>query len=228
MIHRMHRALRILSTALITAGLVMLIDAGMTLAWKEPLSSIYGAIKQQQAENELNDLEDSFLSSLPDVRGLKNVRAARKLADAFEDEIHDGEGIGRIAIPGIDLDAVMVQGTDTAALQKGPGHYPKTGLPGQGTAIGIAGHRTTYLAPFRHIDRIEEGDEVVLDMPYGDFTYDVEKTRIVKPSDVEIVRDVGYERVVLTACHPLYSAAERYAVFGRLAGIELTETRGSG
>jgi sortase A len=218
----MHRTLRILSIVLITAGLVVLSDVAATLAWKEPVSSIYGAIQQQRAQNDLDDLEDAFAERpLPDVRGLTNVRAAGKLADAFEDEVATGEPIGKILIPRIDLDAVVVQGTDTASLQKGPGHYPDTALPGQGKTIGVAGHRTTYLAPFRHIDQIEPGDEVVIEAPYGDFAYGVTKTEIVDPEDVDIVDDVGFERLVLTACHPLYSTAERYAIFARLVEIEL-------
>jgi sortase A len=218
----MHRTLRILSIVLITAGLVVLSDVGATLAWKEPVSSIYGAIQQQRAQNDLDDLEDAFAGRpLPDVRGLTDVRAAGKLAGAFEDAVTTGKPIGKILIPRIDLDAVAVQGTDTASLQKGPGHYPDTALPGQGKTIGIAGHRTTYLAPFRHIDQIEAGDEVVLEMPYGDFAYRVTKTEIVDPEDVDIVDNVGFERLVLTACHPLYSAAERYAIFARLVEIDL-------
>ena len=219
---RMHRTLRILSIVLITAGLVVLSDVAATLAWKEPVSSIYGAIQQQRAQNDLDDLEDAFAERpLPDVQGLTDVRAAGKLADAFEDEVATGKPIGTILIPRIDLDAVVVQGTDTASLQKGPGHYPDTALPGQGKTIGVAGHRTTYLAPFRHIDQIEPGDEVVIEAPYGDFIYGVTKTEIVDPEDVGIVDNVGFERLVLTACHPLYSAAERYAIFARLVEIDL-------
>jgi sortase A len=218
----MHRTLRILSIVLITAGLVVLSDVAATLAWKEPVSSIYGAIQQQRAQNDLDDLEDAFAERpLPDVQGLTDVRAAGKLADAFEDEVATGKPIGTILIPRIDLDAVVVQGTDTASLQKGPGHYPDTALPGQGKTIGVAGHRTTYLAPFRHIDQIEPGDEVVIEAPYGDFIYGVTKTEIVDPEDVGIVDNVGFERLVLTACHPLYSAAERYAIFARLVEIDL-------
>ncbi len=132
-----------------------------------------------------------------------------------------GQGIGKIRIPSIDLEVVVVQGTDTASLQKGPGHYPDTAFPGQGKTIGIAGHRTTYLAPFRKINEIENGDEIELDMPYGTFTYEVQKHEIVDPSQIEIVDDVGYERLVLTACHPLYSAAQRWAVFAKLSEISL-------
>jgi sortase A len=225
----MDRGLRILSTALITAGLVLLADVGVTLAWEEPVSFLYGSIQQDRAANQLDELEESFLSGpLPDIRGLADVRAAGELADVFERELDTGEGIGRVEIPSIDLDAVLVQGTDTGTLQKGPAHYPDTGLPGQGTTVGIAGHRTTYLAPFRDIDALGAGDEVVVEMPYGDFTYEVERSAIVDPSDVHIVRDVDRERLVLTACHPLYSAAERYAAFARLTEIELARPAAGG
>jgi sortase A len=220
----MHRVLTIISTALITAGVVVLADVGMTLAWEEPVSSIYGSIQQQRAEGQLDDLEQEFLDRpLPDVEGLTGVKAARKLANAFEDDLDTGKGIGRIEASGMNLDAVVVEGTDTGTLQKGPGRYPETALPGQGKTIGIAGHRTTYLAPFREIDEIEEGEEIVVEMPYGTFTYDVTKTEIVEPSEVEVVNNVGHEQLVLTACHPEYSAAERYVVFARLAEIELAE-----
>ncbi len=219
----MRRALHILSIAMITAGIVILVDVAMTLAWKEPISTVYGTIQQGKAADSLDDLERSFLSS-PEHRAASEesdpkVRLDR-LAHAFADQVQTGQGIGRIKIPGIGLDAVVVQGTDTASLQKGPGHYPETAFPGEGRTIGIAGHRTTYLAPFRHINEIDEGDTVVLEMPYGTFTYEVSKHEIVDPYQVDIVDEVGYERLVLTACHPLYSAAERWAVFARLADAE--------
>lgn len=197
-----------------------MVDVALTLAWKEPISTVYGSIQQGQAADSLDQLEQSFLE-LPRARAAADEQdeevRLRRLADAFADEVETGQGIGRIVIDSIGLDTVVVQGTDTASLQKGPGHYPETAFPGQGATIGIAGHRTTYLAPFRHINEIERGDEVVLEMPYGTFTYEVEGHRVVDPYQVEIVDDVGYERLVLTACHPLYSAAERWAVFARLS-----------
>ena len=226
MIRALRRALHILSIALITAGAVILIDVGLTLAWKEPLSTVYGSIQQGKAEDSLRELEQTFLD-LPQARAAAAEDDARKridqLADAFADEVETGQGIGRIEIPTIGLDTVVVQGTDTATLRKGPGHYPETAFPGQGRTIGIAGHRTTYLAPFRRINEIEKGDEVVLDMPYGTFTYEVEGDEVVDPYQLEIVDDVGYERLVLTACHPLYSAAQRWAVFARLSDEQPVE-----
>jgi sortase A len=224
----MHRLMRIISVALITAGITIGVDVGMTLAWKEPMSTIYGSIQQGKAEDSLADLEHEFVA-LPEVKRVEEraasgrepnlERQARALADVFAKQVDTGQGIGRIEIPSIDVDLVVVQGTDTASLQKGPGHYPETAFPGQGRTIGIAGHRTTYAAPFHDIDEIADGDEITLEMPYGTFTYTVSKHEIVEPTQVEIVDDVGHERLVLTACHPLYSAAERWAVFAELSSV---------
>jgi sortase A len=88
--------------------------------------------------------------------------------------------------------------------------------------VGIAGHRTTYLAPFRHIDSMKRGDRIVLEMPYATIVYRVQKTEIVDPTDVGVVKYVGYERLVLSACHPLYSAAQRFIVFARAVGERLS------
>jgi sortase A len=219
----MRRALEILSVALITAGVVILADVALTLAWKEPVSSIYGSIQQGKAEDSLNEVTDEFLDSPARREALEardsDVRLAR-LARAFAAQVKTGQGIGRISIPSIDLDVVIVQGTDTSSLQKGPGHYPETAFPGQARTVAIAGHRTTYLAPFRDIDEIADGDRISLEMPYGTFTYEVTGHRVVAPEDVGIIDDVGHERLVLTACHPLYSAAQRWAVFATLKNAE--------
>jgi sortase A len=227
----MTRGLRILSTALITAGLVVLADVGLTLAWQEPVSSLYGSIQQGQAEDELRDLESSYptAADLEAIAGVEGSAAqARILARRFEPRVRAGHAIGRIVVPRMDLDAVVVEGTDTEDLQKGPGHYPETPLPGAGGTTAIAGHRTTYLAPFRDIDRMERGHEITVEMPYATFEYTVERTDIVDPSEVEVVRRVDHERLVLTACHPLYSAAERYVVFARLERIVIFDAARGG
>lgn len=223
------RFLRILSVTMITAGIVILADAGITLAWKEPLSAAYASFRQRAADHQLDTLRSEFLASpevaeidRPTGRGgsgeqrLAEQRAAR-LADVFERQrLEDGEAFGRLEIPSLGVDYVVIEGTDTGSLQRGPGHYPTTALPGQGETIAIAGHRTTYGAPFSQINAIEPGDEIIIEMPYGTFAYEVTKSEIVEPTDVGIVDDVGSERLVLTACHPRYSAAQRYAVFADL------------
>jgi sortase A len=218
------RTLRILSVSLITTGVVILADVALTVAWEEPVSSVYASIEQREAEDELAELEASFvthddLAALGEVRGA--TAKARLLADRFAGRAEAGEGIGRVEIPSIGVDTVIVEGTDAAALRTGPGHYPDTAFPGQGETVGMAGHRTTYRAPFRRIDQLGDGDLISVDMPYATLTYAVEGVSVVEPSDVEIVGDVGRERLVLTACHPLYSAAQRIAVFARLSDVDL-------
>jgi sortase A len=226
-----HRLRHILPTALITAGLLVMLDAGLTVLWQEPLSAAYGSLQQGQARDELDRLEAEFPTpeDLAAVSGdAESYEQVGILADRFEGRIKDGDAIGVIDIDRIDLNAVFLQGTDTGTLQHGPGHYPRTSLPGQPGTVAIAGHRTTYLAPFRHIDSMKEGDRVTLEMPYGTFTYRVQKTAIVDDSAVGIVHKVGYERLVLTACHPLYSASQRYVAFARLAHIAIFDAARGG
>jgi sortase A len=226
-----HRPRHILATALITAGLLVMLDAGLTVLWQEPLSAAYGSIQQGQARDELDRLEAGFPTpeDLAAVGGVtESDERVRILADRFEGRIKEGDAIGVIDIDRINLNAVFLQGTGTGTLQNGPGHYPKTSLPGQPGTVAIAGHRTTYLAPFRHINEIEDGDEIRLEMPYAAFTYVVEKHEIVDDSAVQIVDPVGYERLVLTACHPLHSAAQRWAIFAKLTRIDTFGISGEG
>ena len=218
------RLLRIVGTALITAGLVILADAGLTLVWQEPASAAFAWFGQRDAEADLEELEAEFAKQSQTETNTER-RGFAPLARRMEAEIRTGQGIGRVAIREIGLDVVMVQGTDTSSLRKGPGRYPATALPGQGRTIGIAGHRTTYSAPFRRINELDGGERLTVEMPYGRFTYEVKKTRIVEPTQVGVVRDVGRERVVLTACHPLYSAKQRIVVFASLIGEEPIATR---
>jgi sortase A len=214
---------------LITAGLVVFADAGLTLVWQEPLSAAYGAIKQAQAEDQLNQLEDQYPTpaDLAAIAGVKGInQKARILADRFEPHLQEGHAIGRIEIDRIGLNIVVVQGTDTSSLEKGPGHYRNTPIPGQPGTVAIAGHRTTYLAPFRHINDIQDGDEIRIEMPYAAFTYTVLRHEVVDPSDVGIIKPVGFDQLVLTACHPPYSAAHRWAVFAKLTRVDLFDISG--
>ncbi|HEX6752320.1 MAG TPA: class E sortase [Solirubrobacterales bacterium] len=221
----MHRFLRILSTALITAGIVLMADIGITLAYEEPLTSIYASVQQRNAENELDETEASY-PSRADERAIARIRNRKRkiatLARRFGAKAEPGEAIGRLRAPTMgDLDIVVVQGTDTASLQKGPGHFPETPFPGQGGTVAIAGHRTTYGAPFRDAESVERGDRMVLEMPYAKIFYRVQKTEVVDPTDVGVVKYVGYERLVLSTCHPVYSAAQRLIVFAHAVGERL-------
>jgi len=234
----MRRVLRILATALTTAGLIVAIDVGLTLVWEEPLSNLYAAFQQSKAEDELEELERDFPAA-PDLEAVAGAgsleQRVAELADRFaeSDHVTTGSAIGRIEIPAIDLDIVVVEGTDTASLQRGPGHFTPSddedtqrqgdgsAFPGQGESVGVAGHRTTYKAPFRRTNELEPGDEITLEMPYATFAYEVQKIDIVDPTEIGVVRNVGYERLVLSACHPLYSAAQRIITFAKLKEVSL-------
>jgi sortase A len=214
----MRRALRTFSTVLIVAGALLLADAATTLLWQEPLSALYGRIQQGKLEDRLSALEKAPLAAV-DQRALRQLDASRRLAfaaRALARRSDDGDPLGRIRMPSIGVAEVFVEGTEGDDLRGGPGHYPATPLPGQRGTVAIAGHRTTYGAPFHDVDDLRRGDRIELDMPYGRFTYRVERTRIVPPTATEVTDRVGYDRLVLSACHPLYSAAQRIVVFARL------------
>jgi sortase A len=211
--------LRQLSTILILAGLLLLADVGLTLAWQEPVSKLYADWRQDALADDLEDLnrpqlrpaEVKALDRLP----LDSERAAF-LARALKRRTEVGDPIGRIRLPEIGVNKVVVEGTDGGSLRKGPGHYPETPFPGIHGTVAIAGHRTTYGAPFNELDKLEQGDEILVEMPYGRFVYEVERQQIVEPTATWVTRRVNHDRLVLTACHPKYSAAERIVIFARL------------
>jgi sortase A len=136
-----------------------------------------------------------------------------------------GDAIGRLLLATLDRSYFMVEGVDTANLRKGPRHYPDTPLPGERGTVAVAGHRTTYLVLFRTIDQLGRGDPVVASMPYGRFAYRVVRTRVVEPTALWVLRRVRFNQLILTACHPLYSAAQRIVVFARFARREPPSVR---
>jgi sortase A len=215
----MRRALRVLANVLIVAGVLLVVDGAITLLWEEPVSSLYARVQQERLEDELAELERSgpppeerrVLARLPGER-LRLRFAAR----AAKRRLEPGDPVGRVRAAAIGLDEVVVHGTGGGELRNGPGHYPETSLPGARGTVAIAGHRTTYGAPFRDVDDLAEGARIELETPYGRFDYRVERTRIVAPTATWVIRRVAYDRLVLTACHPLYSADERIVVFARL------------
>jgi sortase A len=217
------RPLRALSTVLIIAGVLMLSDAALTVAWQEPVSGAYAWIVQDRLGGDLRKLEAARpgAAELAALRALEgDRRRIAFLARLLRRTADRGDAVGRIRIPKINANFVVVDGTDTTSLRKGPGIYDEVPFPGAPGTTAIAGHRTTYLAPFRRIDQLARGDRITLEMPYARLTYEVEKKRIVAPTELSVIKRVAYDRLVLSACHPLYSAAKRIVVFARLAGVQ--------
>jgi sortase A len=203
----MRAALRFFASVMMVSGALLITDAAVTLLWQEPVSAFVAERQQDQLAEQLFD---------PPPQVEKRVRERMPLP---------GDAIGRLEIPAIGVSEYVVEGTDTANLRKGPGHYPDTPLPGQPGTVAVAGHRTTYGAPFRDIDKLRRGHRALFDTPYGRFVYRVEQNKIVDDSDLSVLEPVGYKRLMLSACHPLYSAAQRVIVFAKQVGRERSRVR---
>jgi sortase A len=214
-----HRLLRGLAILLGVIGVLALSDGVITLVWQEPVSGLLAHIAQGQLAKSLDRLEhqrptlavEHALDGLP-----TDEQRMAYFARNLQQTAAPGQAVGRIVIPRIGADYVIVAGTSESSLKKGPGIYSGTSVPGLPGTVGIAGHRTTYLAPFRRINELAPGDLITLQMPYGVFTYTVTGHKIVAPNNISVLAPTGYDQVVLTACNPLYSASQRLAVFARL------------
>ena len=219
----MRRLIRDISSVLILSGLLLVLDAGITLVWQEPVTAAIGLVLRSEVNQRYLSYQTAPLSVV-DRHALVGLRSIDQrvvyLARRERQQVSTGDGVGRIEIPKIGASYTIIQGTDELSLEKGPGHYPGTAFPGMGMTVAIAGHRTTYLAPFRHIDALVPGNRIIVRMPYGRFTYVVQYHRIVLPTALWVTHNVGYDRLVLSACNPLYSAAQRIIIFARLKSVQ--------
>lgn len=212
---------RTLGTLVALLGALLLADVVLALAWREPVSAALGQRAARSLPDRLKATSarlDRELAGRIDAVAAPSARMALA-AHTLAAQAAPGDPLGRLSIPRIGARFTVAQGTAAADLRAGPGHYAATALPGQHGTVGLAGHRTTYRQPFRRLDALRPGDGVVLDMPYGRFTYRVTGSQVVAPSQVGVLaRAPGAERLVLTACHPLFSAAQRLVVTARLVG----------
>jgi len=128
-----------------------------------------------------------------------------------------GDAVANIRIPKIGVDKYVVQGVGETDLRKGPGHYPQTPMPGEQGNAAIAGHRTTYGAPFNRLDELSPGDDILVTTVKGSYTYKVVTTHVVKPDQVEVLDPTSTPTLTLTTCNPKYSASQRLIVVSTLA-----------
>jgi sortase A len=201
---------------LIGLGVVLIAYAAVVWFWGDPITALYARHEQGQLAQSFDKEVRAWpvAPSGPDP----SVATAHIRSDAhrYAAGLENSHPFGRLIIPRLGLNVIVVQGTDWwDDLSKGPGHYTQTTVPGLGRTVAIAGHRTTFGAWFRHIDSLRAGDPIILQMPYATFRYRVQYHRVVKSDDWSIIRQQGYDRLVLSACHPLYSASHRWVVFAR-------------
>jgi sortase A len=183
------RSLRFLGKTLLTAAFIL----GAYIVWQLWGTGIYTARQQDSLRQEIN-------------AAIENPRP--QLGEPIP-----GGAYAILEIPAIEVDEVVVQGIDVDSLRKGPGHYPKTADPwDERGRVGIAGHRTTYGAPFWDLDQVERGDEIVLHTVLGTYEYRVTEARDILPTQVGVLRKPGTPTLVLTTCTPRFSAAMRLVV----------------
>ncbi len=216
------RRLRLLGDLLLIAG-------GIVLAY--PFwSAGYAQVQQTRLDSAYREQSAAFIQDADVATGSTDRKVSdevliRRLAARYSRELDAGDPVGRLRIPRIGLDRLVQQGVgghlaldpdgDKALLRSGPVHYAITPLPGLGEPFAVAGHRTTYGAPFYRLDRLRKGDPILVETPYARFRYAVVKTTTVDPTDVGVLRDRGYG-LVLTTCTPPYSAEYRLIVWATL------------
>lgn len=216
----MRQAFRITGALLLGAGVLGLAWALVVWRWEDPITALYTTYQQHRLAASYNQTFDSYRApALPPVHRTVDLRAEEQAiareATRYRRTLHAGQAVGRLKVPRLGLSIILVTGTDESSLEKGPGWYTGTKLPGEGQLIYIAGHRTTYLAPFANIDAMRFGDAVVLQLPYATFLYRVTSHVIVPANDVARLKSRGYEQVALQACHPRFFATNRYIVYAR-------------
>jgi sortase A len=210
----MRRALRILGTVLVVGGVATLLWVVVVWQWQDPFTALYTRWEQHKLASSYDERFTKFRPLRPAGDTLAAERRTIALEAArYRRDSKRGEAIGRIKVPRLGLNMILVNGTDEASLEKGPGRDLRTYMPGQGQLIYIAGHRTTYLAPFSHIDALRRGDRVALELPYATFVYRVVRHRIVRSDDLSVLRSHGHEVVILQACHPRFFATHRYLAY---------------
>jgi sortase A len=221
----MRRLGRVAGLVLASAGVLTLIWVVLVWRWQDPFTGLYTMWQQHRLEAQLNDEFRTYrrgpstgrvsLSPTAQAHAIELAAARlRRTATA-------GQAIGRIVIPRLGLNMIFVDGTDEGSLERGPGRDLRTYMPGQNRLVYIAGHRTTYLAPFSHIDQIRRGDPIRLEMPYGTFLYRAVRHRIVPATDLAVLRSPRHESLELQACHPRFFATQRYIVYARLVSVRV-------
>jgi sortase A len=219
----MRRTLHVVGTLMVVAGLLVLAWAVTVWRWQDPFTALLHEREQRSLERSYDRRVDaSDLPQLParpsatkqDVR-VELPATARQWRRSSK----RGDPIARLRIPRLGISEIVVNGTDAGSLKRGPGRYLGTAMPGEGELVYVAGHRTTYGAPFAQIDRLKAGDRVFVELPYGTFEYAITGHRIVAASELSVLKSKGIEQLALQACHPRFFASHRWIAYAKPVGI---------
>jgi sortase A len=219
----MRRLLRLAGLVMIVGGVLGLAWSVTVWQWQDPFTGLYTRWEQRHLAKQYDRLVTNWRMPASAPAPANSAEARRDVARAaatYRRETHAGQAIGRLVIGRIGLDMVLVDGTDDGSLKRGPGRDLRTYMPGENRLVYIAGHRTTYLAPFSHIEDIRDGDYIKVEVPYGTFTYRATRHVIVRATDMAMLRSPRHELLRLQACHPRFFATHRYIVDARLVSVQ--------
>ena len=217
----MRRTARILGTLMVVGGVLTLLWVVVVWQWQDPFTALYTRWEQHRLASSYDERFTKFHPLQPAGETLAAERLTiKREAARYRGESKRGEAIGRIKVPRLGLNMILVNGTDHDTLEKGPGRDLRTYMPGQGQLVYIAGHRTTYLAPFSHIDSLRRGDSVTLELPYATFVYRITRHRIVRSTNLSVLKSHDREVVILQACHPRFFATHRYLAYAVPVRVE--------
>jgi sortase A len=211
----MRRVAHIVGTLMIVAGVGALAWAFTVWKWEDPFTATLNYFEQRQ-------LAESFDRRLEEGRPVGTAAAAAdvrttlpRYAVKWRQSSKRGDAIARLRIPRLGLTVIVVNGTDHDTLERGPGRYLGSAMPGEGELVYIAGHRTTYGAPFSRIDKLRKGDRVFLELPYATIEYAITGHQIVPATQTSVLKSRGHELLALQACHPRFFASHRYIAYAK-------------
>jgi sortase A len=213
-----------LGTLLFIIGACTLAWAATVYLWKDPFTTAYTAYEQRKLESKLDRRFETWkpepVAARQPTAHAPRIADVRREARRFRLASHDGDAIARIDVPRLGLDAVVVNGTEVGDLRRGPGRHLESYMPGERKLVYIAGHRTTYAAPFSRINELRPGDTISLKLPYASFVYRITGHRIVDDNDLSVLESHGHEELVLQACHPRFFASHRYLVYAQPVSVK--------
>jgi sortase A len=220
----MRRLGRVGGLVLAAVGVLALAWVVVVWQWQDPFTALYTTWQQHRLAGQLDKEFRAYELRPVAGRALLNrtaeADAIHSAATRLKRTARSGQAIGRIVIPRLGLNMIVVNGTDESSLTRGPGRDLQTYMPGQNRLVYIAGHRTMYLAPFSHIDAIRPGDPITVEMPYATFRYRAVRHVIVPADDLAVLRSPRHELLALQACNPRFFATQRYIVYARLVSVE--------
>ena len=223
----MRRALRIAGTAMIVAGVLAVAWVLVVWQWQDPFTAIYTKYEQHKLASRYSHAFADYKpprvaphAGVPRTSVAAEQERVKAAADAYRRDLKEGEPVGRLVVHRLGLKSIVVNGTSHDDLTKGPCREMHTYMPGQGELVYVAGHRTTYLAPFAHIDALRPGDRIEFQLPYATFDYEVTGHSIVPADDLAVLKTHHKEVLALQACHPRFFATHRYIAWARLIEVE--------